>query len=307
MPLRHALLAVFVTVIWGLNFVVISVGVAQVPPILFAAIRFTLLLVPAIFLVKRPDVSWRLLGAIGLMMTVGHFGLLYLALALGMPTGLASLVLMVQVVFTVIVAALGLKERPNPVQVAGVAVGVIGLVIVAVGIDANTPVLAFLLTLASAMAWAIATVLTRKAASGSGLGLTVWSSLFAPLPLFALSLAVEGPEAIAVGLGNFGLSAALSTAYTTYLSSLLGYGIWNTLLGKYPAHSVVPFVLLVPVFGMTSAWLLQGEVPGIHDLVGGGFLLLGVAITSGLFTHRHRGRRRERIRLDDHAAERTGV
>ena len=102
---RHALAAVAVAIIWGANFVVIDAGLHDMPPLTFVALRFVAVLVPAIFFVKRPDARWRDILLIGLFLSLGQFGLLYLSLDLGMPPGLASLVVQVQVIFTVVIAA----------------------------------------------------------------------------------------------------------------------------------------------------------------------------------------------------------
>jgi O-acetylserine/cysteine efflux transporter len=279
-PIRDALLATAVAVIWGMNFVVIDEGLAGVPPLLFVAIRFTVVLLPAIFLVPRPAVPWRTLATVGLVMSVGQFAFLYTALAAGMPAGLASLVLQTQVMLTVLLAALRLHEKPTARQIVGVAVGAAGLAVVASGRSAETPVLGLLLTVAAALAWASGNVASRRAGVASGLSMTVWSALFAPLPLFALSLLIDGPHQVGTALTHLTVGNVLSTAYTAYLASLVGYGIWNTLLAKHAAALVVPFTLLVPPVGMLTAWIVQGERPGPAETVGGLVLLLGVAVTA---------------------------
>ena len=280
MPIKDSLLAVTVALIWGMNFVVIDEGLGDMPASLFVAIRFVVVLLPAVFLVPRPNVPWRILATVGLFLSVGQFGLLYSALSAGMPPGLASLVLQAQVLFTVLLAALRLHERPTIRQIVGTVVGAFGLAIVASGRSAETPLLGLLLTLAAAMSWAFGNIASRRAAVASGLSMTVWSALFVPIPLFALALAIDGPNAVGTALTHFTLANALSTAYTAYLASLVGYGIWNTLLARHAAARVVPFTLLVPPVGLLTAWIVQGEQPGPAEAVGGLVLLVGVAVTA---------------------------
>ena len=280
MPIRDVLLAAVVAVIWGVNFTVIDEGLQGVPPLLFVAIRFVVVLLPAVFLIPRPRVSWRTLATVGLFLSVGQFGLVYTALAVGMPAGLASLVLQAQVLFTVALAALRLHERPTRRQLTGTLLGVLGLAVVASGRSAATPLLGLLLTLAAALSWATGNIASRRAQISSGLALTVWSSLVVPLPLLALSLVLDGPGEVGHALGHLTLGNVLSTLYTAYLASLVGYGIWNTLLARHEAAKVVPFTLLVPVSGMLTAWLVQGEVPARLEAAGGVVLLLGVAVTA---------------------------
>ena len=279
MPPRHVALAVLVTVIWGANFVVIDAGLGDLPPLTFLLLRFVLVLVPAIFFVPKPDVRWRDLAAVGLLMSVAQFGLLYTSLHLGMPPGLASLVLQAQVMFTVVIAALALRERPSGRQQAGVLVGLVGLAVVAVGRSAATPVVALLLCVAAALAWGSGNVVARRIGSASGLGLTVWSALFVPLPILALNLVLDGPHAIVTGLSHATWVTLLSTLYTAYLCSVFGYGVWNSLLARHPTASVAPFTLLVPVSGIATAWVFSGERPTLATAVGGVLLMLGVLVT----------------------------
>lgn len=282
---RHTLLAIAVTLIWGANFVVIDAGLHDIPPLTFAALRFVAVLLPAIFLVPRPAVPWRDIALVGGFMSLGQFGLLYTSLHLGMPPGLASLVLQVQVMFTVVIAAVALRERPSVRQQVGVLVGLVGLGVVAMGRSADTPLVALVLCLAAALSWAAGNVVSRRVSSGSavsrssGLSMTVWSALVVPVPMFALSLLIDGPAAVAEGLRHADLVTLGSTLYTAYLCSLFGYGVWNTLLARYPTASVVPFTLLVPVSGIATAWLARGERPTLGTAVGGVLLMLGVLVT----------------------------
>lgn len=280
MPPRHALLAVVVTLVWGANFVVIDAGLGDLPPLTFVVLRFLLVLVPAIFVVPRPAIRWRDLAAVGLLMSAAQFGLLYTSLAVGMPPGLASLVLQAQVVLTVVIAALALRERPSGAQQVGVLLGLLGLGVVALGRSAAVPVVALVLCIAAALAWASGNVVARRVGTASGLGLTVWSALFVPLPVLALNLLVDGPQAVLTGLQHAGWATFLSSAYTAYLCSLFGYGVWNSLLARHPASAVVPFTLLVPVSGIATAWLAYGERPGAASAVGGLVLMVGVAVTA---------------------------
>jgi O-acetylserine/cysteine efflux transporter len=293
MPLRHSLLAVLVMIIWGANFLVIDIGVDDVPPALFVAIRFVVVLIPAIFLVPRPAAPLKDVLLVGLFLSLGQFALMYTALWLGMPPGLASLVLQAQVALTVLIAGVALRERPTPPQLVGVLLGAVGLVIVGIGRSAATPGLAFLLTLAAAASWATGNVIVRRLGSVTqaagtrqsalaGLSMTVWSALVVPVPMFALAVAMDGPSAVAHSLTHPTWAAVLSTLFTAWLASLVGYGIWNTLLDRYRASAVAPFTMLVPVVGMTAAWLVRDEVPNVAEAGGGVLLLLGVAITSGL-------------------------
>lgn len=280
MPLRHTLLAVLVMLVWGGNFVAIDVGVAEVPPLLFVAIRFVLVAFPLVLLVPRPRGRMREVVVIGVFMSLGQFTLLYLALALGLPSGLASLLLQAQVVMTMALAALALGERPTRRQVAGALVGSAGLLVVAGARGSADAVLPVVVVLGAALSWAVGNVVSRRAGISGGLSVVVWSAVVVPVPALVLSLLVDGPAEVGRALGGFSTAAALSTAYTVYGASLLGYGIWNSLLARHPAGAVVPFVLLVPPVGLTCGWVLLGERPSPVELVGAAIALVGVGLAT---------------------------
>lgn len=279
---RDALLATLVAVLWGLNFVVIDQGMVGIPPLLFLAIRFLAVIGLAIWFVPRPPVPWRTVVAVGAFMSLGQFAFLYAGMAAGMPAGLASLVLQAQVVFTIVIAAGVLREVPTTYQLGGVGLGVVGLLVVGLGRGGHVPLGALLLCLAAALSWGTGNVVSRASRATGGLSLTVWSALVVPVPALALSLAIDGPAGVRDGLAAFGWQAALSTLYTAGLASIVGYGIFNGLLARHPAPSVVPWVLLVPPVGVVSAWLVLGETPAPAELVGGVLLVAGALVANGV-------------------------
>ncbi|MGP3984841.1 EamA family transporter [Streptomyces sp. KR80] len=276
----HIALAVVVAAVWGLNFVVIEIGLDHFPPLLFNALRFLVAALPAVFFIRRPPVAWRWIVAVGLVLGGVKFGLLFTGMHLGMPAGLSSLVVQVQAVFTAIVAALVLGERPGRIRVVGMAVALAGIAVAAVDEGASGPVLGFVLVVAAAFFWGVSNVLTRQAAPPDALAFMVWASLFPVLPLLALSLLLEGPDADLAALRSLDWSAAGTVAYVAWVTTVFGFGAWGFLLRTYPASSVAPFSLLVPVFGMSSAALLLGE--GISPLrwCAAALLVGGVAVTS---------------------------
>jgi O-acetylserine/cysteine efflux transporter len=278
---RDTCLAVLVAALWGFNFVVIDWGMSSVPPLLFAAVRFAVVAVPACFLVPRPPVPFRTVAAVGAFMSLGQFGFLYLSMHLGMPPGLSALVLQAQVPFTIVIAAAVLREPPSRAQVAGVGLGVVGLAVVAFGAGGHLPPLALALCLLAGLSWGTGNVVSRAAKAPGGLALTVWSATVVPVPLLGLSLLLDGPSAVGHGLVHLGWHGVLSTVYTAGLCSLVGYAVFNRLLAKYPSGHVVPWVLLAPVVAMAASWALLGEVPGPAELAGAVLLVAGVLIAQG--------------------------
>ena len=275
---RHTLLALLVVVIWGLNFLVIDVGLGSMPPLLFLAIRFTFVVFPAIFFLKRPKISWKYIVLIGSFVSLAQFALLYISLKLGMPPGLASLLHQSQVVLTVIVAAVLLRERPTRRQLIGIIIGMLGLAIVVIGHGQVAPWLPILILLLGSLSWAIGNVFIRKAQAPGSLALVVWSAVVVPVPALLLSLLIETPPVVLDALTHIQWTAVLSTLYTVVISSLIGYGIWNHLLATYQASAVVPFALLIPIVGIITAWIGAGEAPTLTEILGGAVMLAGMAI-----------------------------
>lgn len=288
---RDMLLAALVASLWGLNFVVIDWGMSGIPPLLFAAIRFAVVAL-AVLVVPRPQTGWRVIVGVGVFMSLGQFALLYTSLALGLSPGLAALLMQAQAVFTIVIAAIALRERPSAMQVVGVGLGVVGLAVVATFRGGDAPVLAVCLALAAALSWAVGNVISRRAGVVTGIGrggtlsLTVWSSLVVPVPALALSFVIDGPAAIGAGLAAIGPQAVISTLYTAGLCTLFAYAVFNGLLGRNPSAAVVPWILLAPVVAMASAALLRGEAPSVGEVVGGAVLVAGVLV-SGI-RRRHR-------------------
>jgi len=283
MPRRHVLLALAVAVVWGVNFVVIHVGLDHFPPLLFAALRFCLVALALPF-VPRPVVPAKYVVAVGVFLSAGQFGLLFLGIDKGMPAGLASLVLQLQAAFTVGLAVLLLKERPQRAQLAGGALALAGIGIIAAGRASAVPIGALALTVGAAASWGFGNVATRKARTPNPLGLLVWSSLVPPLPLLTLSFLTERGDPV-----DFTASSILALLYVVVLSTLLGFGAWAWLLGRHPASTVAPFTLLVPVVGIAAAWLALNEVPSGAELIGAEVVLTGLALTVGLTAPRRAG------------------
>jgi len=286
---RDVLGAGVVALIWGLNFVAIHVSLEHYPPFLLAALRFLVLAIPTLLFVPRPRVRLRWLLGYGLGFGILQFAFLYLGMAVGMPAGLSSLVLQASAPFTVILAAVFLRERPARPVVVGVLVALTGLGVIAGYRGLAVSVVPVLLVLAGALGWAIGNISSRQAQPDSPFRFMMWMTVVPPLPLLALSLLVEGPHRISTALATAPSAwlANLGLAYTVVLATVVGSGIWTTLLVRNSASSVAPFSMLVPVAGLASAWLLLHEQPSGWELLGGVLIVGGV-----LGPHVWRARRR---------------
>jgi len=289
LPLRRSdlLLALVVIFAWGVNFAVIKVGVADVPPLLLGALRFMLAAFPAVLLLRPPKVPLRLYLLYGMTISVGQFALLFSAIHVGMPTGLASLVLQSQSFFTMLFAAFWLKEHWRANQLAGLMLAAVGLVLIGSAHGLSMPLAGFLLTVAAAVMWACGNIVTRAVGAYgpmNQLAFVVWASLVPPLPFLLLSAWLEGPDAMQAALHHFGWQAFASVAYLAWVATLFGYGVWTRLLSRYPANRVAPFTLLVPLVGLTTGWVVFGEALQPIHFAGGALLMAGLLLN--LFGHR---------------------
>ncbi len=278
LSLRHALLALAVTAVWGTNFVVIHVGLEHLPPLLFAALRFLCSIFPGVLFLKRPGVPWRNLAAYGLLVGAGQFGTLYIAMNGHVTPGLASLVVQTQVFFTIGLAMMLSGERVAPFQIVALLITVAGLSIILLHTDGTTTPLGLALVLIAAAAWAGSNIVVRATPRVDMVAYVVWASLFSVPPLLALSLLFEGWPAIRDGLAQADAATWGAVLWQAVGNTLFGYAMWGWLLARYPVATVAPMALLVPIFGMGASALWLGEPLQDWKLAATGLVMAGLAL-----------------------------
>jgi O-acetylserine/cysteine efflux transporter len=271
-------LALSVSLVWGVSFVAIRWGVDEVAPLLLTALRYVFAALPAVFFVKRPAVGWPLLIGYGLAIGVGQFGLLFIAVKLGMPAGLGSLVIQLQVFFTIFLAFVFFGERPGWAQLGGAGVALIGIGVIALERIEGAALLPLLLTIVAAVSWGLGNTAGKAAGRVDMLGLVVWSALVPPIPLLLASLVLDGPGALPMALEHLTWRGIGSLAFMSYIATLFGFGAWAWLLSRYPAGQVTPFALFVPVAGIASGALLLGEGITPTEIMGSMLVFAGLLI-----------------------------
>jgi O-acetylserine/cysteine efflux transporter len=257
MAARDILLGVFTALIWGLNFVVIKVGLSAFPPLLFSALRFSLAAVPAVFFIDRRQIPWRVILEVGVVLGVIKYSLLFSAMKVGMPAGLSSLVLQSQVLFTMLLAAVFLGDKPSRSQKIGISLAFGGIALIACSRAEGVSSAGFALVMGAALAWAVANLLIKRAGKFDAFRLMVWMSLIPPLPLFFLSSIFERGQLAAIS--SMGVKGLFAIIYTGLIATVMAFGIWGRLLRRYSVNLVTPFALLVPVSGMGFSALLLHE------------------------------------------------
>ena len=275
---RALLLALAVVAVWGSNFAIIGATLQALPPLLFAALRFAAVVFPLIFFVRRPDVPWRILAGYGLAIGVGQFGLLFIAIDGHIAAGLASLLVQSQVVFTIAMAMITSGERLKPLQYGALALALAGVAVIAGHTGGEVSITGIALVLGAALGWALGNMAQRAAGRVDMLGFITWSSLFAVPPLAGLALWFEGWPAIETALAATTPAIWGAVAWQAVGNSLFGYGVWGWLLTRYPASSVAPTSLLVPVFGMGSTALFLGEALPPWKLLAAALIIGGLAL-----------------------------
>lgn len=278
MPLRDILLAIAVATVLGVSFIAIHFGIEEVSPLLLTALRYFFAAVPAVFFVRRPQVGWRVLVTYGLLIGVGQFGLLFVAIKLGMPAGLSSLVIQLQVFFTIFLAFVFFGERPRAWQVIGAVVAFLGIAVIALERLDGAALLPLVLTIAAAGFWGFGNMASKRAGRIDMLGFVVWSALVPVLPLIGLAVLMDGPGVFAAAAENLTWRGVASVGFMAYGATLFGFASLARLLSQYPASQVSPFMLFVPVAGIGAAALVLGEAITVIEVAGSLLVFAGLLV-----------------------------
>lgn len=286
MSVKDMLLALCVVVAWGVNFVVIKLGLQGMPPFLLAGLRFALVVFPAILVVKRPQVPLRWLLVYGMTISFGQFALLFLAIKLGMPAGLASLVLQAQAFFTILLGALLLAEKLHWNHIAGVLIAALGMFLLATAgmtgqTTAGITLTTMMLTLAAALCWGLGNISNKVIMRNRRvpvMSLVVWSAMVPVVPFFICSWWFEGEQAIIDSLAHISLQTVLALIYLAFIATIVGYAIWGNLLSRYETWRVAPLSLLVPVVGILSAAIFLGERLSTQQVMGAAVVIFGLLV-----------------------------
>ena len=284
MPLRHNLLALAIATIWGLTFVSIKLALQTMPPFALSGWRFFLAAVPLVFFVGKPQVAWRWLIVYGLFIAVGQFAVLFIAMNLGMPAGLMSLVVQTQVFFTIALAVAFFGEKVQPAQLCGALIAALGLVVIGASKVGAGLGGAFFLVLLAAFFWGagntVAKHVARKSPTGrvDAMNFIAWTSVAAVPPLVLLSLIAEPAGSLSIPLTNPSFSLVFHLCVLAYAAHVFGYGQWSSLLTRYPASAVSPFALWVPVAGMSATAMVFAETLSLTQIVGAVMVMIGLAV-----------------------------
>ncbi len=278
MPISHLLLALLVALVWGVNFIFVKLSLDELSPLMLCALRFILASVPAIFFIPRPAIPFRIVVLYGLVMFGLQFALLFIGMSVGMTPGMASLIMQMQVFFSMFFAVLFLGEELHVWQIAGALVSFMGIGIVALHLDKNVSLLGFICLLSGAATWGVGNLIIKRISKVNMISMVVWGCFVSCIPMTILSFIVDGPSRIVESYHHLTWVGLSSLLYIVYISTWVGYGVWNWLLSRYPISVIVPFTLLVPVVGVMSAMVILGESFQFWKAAAGLLVILGLYI-----------------------------
>jgi len=275
MSYKSLILVLIVILLWGVNFSIIKIGLKELPPILFSALRFAVVAIPAVFFIPFPKTSVFNVIGVGLFLGILQFSFLFVAMKTDASAGLSSLILQTQVLFTIILSAFIYKEKATKSQSIGVLVAIFGFSLFFYNSGGNITTKGLTLIVCAAFFWAISNVIMKRIENINLLHFMVWVSIIPPVPLIALSYALESQEPIALILAATE-NTWLSVMYVSYMSTLIGFAIWGWLLKNNSAATVTPFALLIPVVGIITSSLILSESLSLIEIFGTGLIMLGL-------------------------------
>ena len=278
MTKKHQLLAFLVAFIWGTNFVFIKYGLEELPPFLFATLRFFLVAIPLVFFFPKPKVSWGLIAAYGVFIGFGQFGLMFFAMQNDISPGLASLVVQMQVFFSILLAIVFFKESVARIQWLALIISFFGVGIIVSNVNGQTTLFGLALVLTAAMSWSFGNMTVKKSGNVNIIAFLAYSSLFAVPVLAFMSLYLEGWALILSSLQSASMTSVYVVLWQTIGNTLIGYGVWNFLLNRYSAAIVTPWALLVPVSGMAASSFLLAEPMPLWKLLAATLVISGLGI-----------------------------
>lgn len=279
MLLKDKFAAFAVVFIWGINFYFMKVGISEISPMMLGCLRYLLVLLPAVFFIRMPNVSWKWLLLYGMISNFSQFAFMFSAIATGMPTGLVALVVQSQAFFTVMIAAWILNENASWNQWLAIVIASIGLSLIALGQQhSHVPLLGLLLVLGSALSWACGNIVVKRIGQVNPIGLVVWGNILTPVWFLLLALHDHGWQGIVTDWFALTWKGFTAAAFLAYFATIIGYGLWIYLLTRYPAAKISPLSLWVPVISMIFAYVFLDEQLNTWQWLGSGVIMLGLAV-----------------------------
>ena len=286
MSTKHVVMAFSIVVLWGLNFVTLKIVVLSLPPIFLAGLRFFLISFPWIFFVPKPKVSNKQFFSLPITLGVLQYSLLYYGMSTGLSAGLSAVILQTQSFFTVIMSAFLIKEKPSLNEIIGLIIGILGVIILLTYNDGDFKLEAIFIILAAAISLGVANIQLKNLGNINMVSFLIWISPLAAILLFIISFILEYDLLLKIDFWNIEIKVFLSIFYTAYISTVIGFTMWQYLLNKYKSIQITPYGLLVPVTGSIFGYIILNEVLEIYQIISGIIIIIGLMVISlrGMFS-----------------------
>lgn len=265
-----------VTLVWGFNFAVVKIGLAQLPPILFVSLRFFLVAALLLPFLKWPRHKRGLILLLAITLGVIHFSMFFLGVS-GLEVSTAAIAIQLQVPFASILAAIVYRDRLGWRRLLGMAFAFAGVALVAGAPRSNPAIGPLLLVIGAACFWSIASMIMKEIGDELDvLSLNGWVAVIAAPLLLAVSAIFEHGHVGAILASDW--RAWLSLLFQACLVTLFGYSVWYRMMRRFSLNQVMPFTLLVPVFGVLSGVIFLGDRVTHLMLLGAALTIVGIGI-----------------------------
>ena len=271
----HAAIFVAIMAIWGLNFVVAKIGLAQLPPLLMIALRWALVAVMLAPFVARPKGRWREVMSISFTLGFLHFALMFTGLR-EIDASTAAIAIQLQLPFAALLSAIIFKDPLGWRRTLGMAISFVGVALVAGEPRLDGHYVALAMVIAAACIWSVANIQIKLMGDIDGLSLIAWISIFAAPQMALGSYLLEDGQGAALAAADW--RAWASVVYQAVFVVGIGYGAWYWLLKRYAVNQVMPYMLLMPVFGVASGVAFLDEPVTLTLVAGAALTILGIGI-----------------------------
>lgn len=268
-----------VTVLWGANFAVIELGLRELDPFILTFLRFTFCAFPLVFFIKKPEgISLISIALYGVIFGVGLWWVVNFAMFNGLSAGLSSVFLQFSAFFTIVLSCFFLGEKINKIHISGIITAFVGLIMIIHFSEESSTIKGVFFVIIAAMSWAVCNIIVKLTRPANMIAFIVWSSLFSAPAVLIMTVYVKGWGGVLSIPDDITVGSSFSVLFQVYITTVVGYMIWNNLMKKYPATEVAPLSLFVPVSGVITSYLFLDERLSVQQLISVIVVITGIFI-----------------------------
>lgn len=274
---RDIALALLVCIVWAGNFLTSAHALREIPPFLFSALRMGMLAVLLCAFVRPPPrAQWPRLIAVALLNGALHFGTSLWALRMAGDLSSPAIVMQSYIPMSVLLAWWLLGERFAWRTGSAIALSFAGVLVLGFDPLVLDHPASLAMMLLAAFLIALGTVFMRGLGGIDALNLQGWTALIGIAPLLVISALIEPGGFTALRDAHW--SSWGAALYSAVFASLIGHSLFYRLVQRHPVATVMPYLLLTPVFAVALGMMFWGDRPGPQLWIGGAMVLGGVLI-----------------------------